>query len=313
MEKDKINRVLNNEASEQEAKEVAQWFGSVEGQLEVSNMLNDDFEAMVPHFDAPEHGERVRVRNIKVRRLWWGVAAVVAIVLVLGAAAIAWQRPMQPKVSMQTVCANRGEQIQVVLQDGTHIHLNAGSRLLFPSRFTSRNRNVVLVGEAYFEVAKNKHRPFVVDLNGASVEVLGTQFNVKAYENELVQVNLDEGHVVFHGAKQSVEMQAGERLSYDRRTCYSMLYRNTDTRMASAWKEHRLEVNGMPMQELKTMLERDYDVDINIRDAKCYEYSYSLVVKSNKLENVLKSMSLVSLICYQYDDEKGIVTISTKQ
>lgn len=312
MEKDKINRVLNNEASEQEAKEVAQWFGSVEGQLEVSNMLNADFEAMVPHFDAPEHHRRARVINNNVKH-WWRVAAVIVLAMGFGAAVMAWFQPTLQEVQMQTVYADRGEQIQVVLQDGTHIHLNAGSRLLFPSRFTSRNRNVVLVGEAYFEVTKNKHRPFVVDLNGASVEVLGTQFNVKAYENELLQVNLDEGHVVFHGAKQSVEMQAGERLSYDRRTCYSMLYRNTDTRMASAWKEHRLEVNGMPMQELKTMLERDYDVDINIRDAKCYEYSYSLVVKSNKLENVLKSMSLVSPICYQYDDEKGIVTISTKQ
>lgn len=312
MEKDKINRVLNNEASEQEAKEVAQWFGSVEGQLEVSNMLNDDFEAMVPHFDAPEHHKRARVINNNVKH-WWRVAAVIVLAMGFGAAVMAWFQPTQQEVQMQTVYADRGEQIQVVLQDGTHIYLNAGSRLVFPSRFTSRNRCVVLVGEAYFEVTKNKHRPFVVDLNGASVEVLGTQFNVKAYENELVQVNLDEGHVLFHGAKQSVEMQAGERLSYDRRTCYSMLYRNTDTRMASAWKEHRLEVNGMPMQELKTMLERDYDVDINIRDAKCYEYSYSLVVKSNKLENVLKSMSLVSPICYQYDDEKGIVTISTKQ
>lgn len=312
MEKDKINRVLNNEASEQEAKEVAQWFGSVEGQLEVSNMLNDDFEAMVPHFDAPEPHRRARVINDNVKH-WWRVAAVIVLAMGFGAAVMAWFQPTQQEVQMQTVYADRGEQIQVVLQDGTHIYLNAGSRLVFPSRFTSRNRCVVLVGEAYFEVTKNKHRPFVVDLNGASVEVLGTQFNVKAYENELLQVNLDEGHVVFHGAKQSVEMQAGERLSYDRRTCYSMLYRNTDTRMASAWKEHRLEVNGMPMQELKTMLERDYDVDINIRDAKCYEYSYSLVVKSNKLENVLKSMSLVSPICYQYDDEKGIVTISTKQ
>ncbi len=312
MEKDKINQVLNNEASEQEAREVAQWFGSAEGQLEVSELLDADLEAMVPHFDAPAHGERVRVRNIKVRRLWWGVAAVVAIVLVLGAAAIAWQRPMQPKVSMQTVCANRGEQIQVVLQDGTHIYLNAGSRLVFPSRFTSRNRCVVLVGEAYFEVTKNKHRPFVVDLNGASVEVLGTQFNVKAYENELVQVNLDEGRVLFHGAKQAIDMQAGERLSYDRQTCYSMLYRNADTRMASAWKDHRLEVNEMPMNELKTMLERNYDVDINIRDAQCYEYSYSLVVKGDKLENVLKSMSSVSPIRYRYDDEKGLVILSAK-
>lgn len=312
MEKDKINRVLNNEASEQEAREVAQWFGSAEGQLGVSLMLEADMETMVPRCDTPARDERARKINDNVSR-WWRTVAVVAMVLILGAGALLWLMPMHQEASMQTICADRGEVLQVVLQDGTHIYLNADSRLVFPGRFTRYNRSVTLIGEAYFDVVKDKHHPFIVDLNGVSVEVLGTQFNVKAYENEPLQVNLDEGHVLFRGGSKSVDMYAGERLCYDRKTSRSILYHNANTRLASAWKEHRLEVNGMSMQELKTMLERQYAVDINIRDEQCYEYSYSLVVNGNKLENVLKGMSSVSPICYRYDEEKSIVTISAKR
>lgn len=312
MEKDKINRVLNNEASEQEAREVAQWFGCVEGQLGVSLMLEADMETMVPRCDTPARDERARKINNNVSR-WWRTVAVVAMVLMLGAGALLWLMPMHQEASMQTICADRGEVLQVVLQDGTHIYLNADSRLVFPGRFTRYNRSVTLIGEAYFDVVKDKHHPFIVDLNGVSVEVLGTQFNVKAYENEPLQVNLDEGHVLFRGGSKSVDMYAGERLCYDRKTSRSILYHNANTRLASAWKEHRLEVNGMSMQELKTMLERQYAVDINIRDEQCYEYSYSLVVNGNKLENVLKGMSSVSPICYRYDEEKSIVTISAKR
>lgn len=251
-----------------------------------------------------------------VRSIWTVrhiAVACVVMALMLGAGALLWLMPMHQEASMQTICADRGEVLQVVLQDGTHIYLNADSRLVFPGRFTRYNRSVTLIGEAYFDVAKDKHHPFIVDLNGVSVEVLGTRFNVKAYENEPLQVNLDEGHVLFRGGSKSVDMCAGERLCYDRKTSRSILYHNANTRLASAWKEHRLEVNGMSMHELKTMLERQYAVDINIRDEQCYEYSYSLVVNGNKLENVLKGMSSVSPICYRYDEEKSIVTISAKR
>jgi len=308
MDKHTIDQVLKTVATEQEAKDVAEFLGSAEGQLLVSGMIDADMETMVPHFDV-DTCERTRI-NSKVKHLWWRVAAVVAMLLTLGVGAM-WMMPKmhQPEVVMQTICANRGEQIQVVLQDGTHIFLNSGSRLVFPSKFTAKNRHVNLTGEAYFKVVKDQHRPFTVDLNGVSVEVLGTQFNVSAYENEPLQVNLDEGHVLFHGAKQTVDMQTGERLEYDRLTCQSTIYRNANTQMASAWKEHRLEVSEMPMQQLINLLERRYDVHIDVRDRKCYDFCYSLAVNDGNIRTVLKRMTYVSPIRYHYDDEAQYVSI----
>lgn len=311
MDKNIIHSVLGNTATEKEARKVAQWLGEAEGQLAAADMIDADMEMMVPQMDAIACETRVRNMN-KVNR-WWRVAAVVAMVLTLGVGTmLVLPTLIEDDVVMESVCAKRGEQIQVVLQDGTRIYLNAGSQLCFPSKFTAGNRQVTLTGEAYFEVQKDKHRPFIVEMNGASVEVLGTKFNVTAYEDEPLQVNLDEGHVVFHGKNQVIDMQAGERLSYDRTSADATVYRNVDTQMASAWKEHRLEVSEMPMQDLKTMLERQYDVQINVRDEQCYQYMYSMVVTDRNLRSVLRRMSYVSPILYRYDEEKGYVVISKK-
>ena len=311
MDKNQVNRVLNDDATEQEAVQTAIWLGGAEGQLDVSDRIDADMEDMVPYYDSPARHAHMPIR--KNKSVWWYVASAVVLVLMLAGGTVMWHKQMQADIKMQTICANRGEQIHVVLSDGTHIYLNAGSRLVFPNRFMADTRTVTLVGEAYFQVEKDPQHPFVVDLNGVSVEVLGTQFDVRAYENEMLKVSLDEGHVVFHGAKQTVDMQPGEQLCYDRLTCQSVLHRHTNTLTASAWKEHRLEVDEMPMQELKTLLERNYDVDINIRDAKCLDYTYSLVVNDRDLENVLQRMSAVSPIAYRWDKEKGYVVIFAKR
>lgn len=310
MDKKIINKVLENTSTEQEAVEVAQWLGEAEGQLTISDMIDADMEKMVPRFDAFAYVKRMRDEH-KVS-VWWRVAAIAMLVLTLGAMV----EVMMPRIKVvpeQTVCSDRGEQMHVLLQDGTHIYLNAESRLVFPRVFSSKKRVVSLVGEAYFEVEKDKHHPFLVDLNGASVEVLGTQFNVSAYENEPLRVNLDEGHVVFHGANQTTDMQPGEQLVYNRQTCQTTLYRNVDTHMASAWKEHRLEVSEMPMQELEILLERRYDVKINVRDEQCYQYTYSLAASDHNLRTILKRMAYVSPILYHYDEEKGYVHIRARQ
>lgn len=305
MDKTIINKVLSGVASEKEAMDVADWFSSAEGQLQVSEMLDADFDTLVPHCDE----QRDSLHIYKKRRVWWSVASVAVIVLILGVIGVNVLSNKRQEVQWQTVCANRGEQIQVVLQDGTHIYLNAESRLVFPSKFDLNNRQVTLLGEAYFEVQKEKHRPFLVDLNGVSVEVLGTRFNVCAYENELVNVSLDEGHVLFHGEKQEVDMRPGEQLQYDRRTCQSTLRKNVNTGTASSWKEHRLEISEMAMEDLVRMLERRYDVKVDIKDPQCYDYRYSLSVKDGNLRNVLKRMSYVSPICYRYDEDTQYVSI----
>ena len=99
-------------------------------------------------------------------------------------------------VTYNTLSTPRGGQYQLVLPDGSKVWLNASSSLHFPTAFTGKNREVELTGEAYFEVAKNKEKPFHVKVNDMQVEVLGTHFNINAYEDEnAIRTSLLEGSV----------------------------------------------------------------------------------------------------------------------
>lgn len=99
------------------------------------------------------------------------------------------------KAQMLTATTPRGGTYQVTLPDGTKVWLNADSKISFPARFSRKGRKVLIEGEAYFEVAKNKKMPFIVESGGQRVEVLGTHFNVSAYQGEAIRTTLLEGSV----------------------------------------------------------------------------------------------------------------------
>lgn len=317
MEKKIIDKVLDNQGTQEEARKVAQWFGTPEGQLDAASRMDAEWEALVSERDAREqsaHADDTHVIN-KGHNIWRyinRVAAVILLILIGGAAFQMVKHYNQPAVEMREVVAQNGEQIKVMLQDGSCVHLNSGSRVSFPAVFKGATRTISLVGEAYFEVSKDARHPFIVDLSDASVEVLGTSFNVSAYDNELLRVSLDEGSVMFHGARQQVKMRPGETLTYNRDDEVAILSRRHDTQLASAWKNHRIEVNEMPMTDLINLLSRRYDVTFVVEDESCYENIYSLSMSDNDLHNVINNMAYVSPVRVNYDAENKVVTIQKK-
>lgn len=98
------------------------------------------------------------------------------------------------EVKYNTLIVPRGGEFSLELADGTRVWLNAESRLRYPVAFTGKERKVEMEGEVYFEVAKNKEKPFIVTVNGVDIRVLGTSFNVSAYQEEVV-ATLVEGKV----------------------------------------------------------------------------------------------------------------------
>ena len=115
-----------------------------------------------------------------------------------------------------TLTTPRGGQYQLTLPDGTKVWLNAASSLTFPTAFTGGSRTVEMTGEAYFEVAHDKKRPFTVKVSGQTIEDIGTQFNVNAYTGEPAQVTTllegavkVDGHLLRPGEKATVASTAG--------------------------------------------------------------------------------------------------------
>ncbi|MBO9636051.1 MAG: FecR domain-containing protein [Chitinophagaceae bacterium] len=175
-------------------------------------------------------------------------------------------------VVYNTMSTPKGRQYQLTLPDGTRVWLNAASSIHFPTVFAGKERRVQLSGEAYFEVAKDREMPFkVMARNNAEVEVLGTNFNVSAYDNEeLINTTLLEGAVRItpvattpNIAGKDVVLKPGQqaRLSVTKQAPVQLI-ENVDPDKVMAWKKGLFNFEDESLQEIMKQLERWYDIDV---------------------------------------------------
>ena len=187
-----------------------------------------------------------------------------------------------------TMSTPYGKQFSVTLPDGSMVWLNAASSLTYPITFTGRERRVSVRGEAYFEVAKNATMPFIVKADDrAEIEVLGTRFNVNAYENEKsLNTTLLEGSVKVN----NMLLRPGEQA---RVTDKVELVRNVNTEKVIAWKNGYFNFEGSDLKEMMRQLERWYNVSVKyengIPDIKL-EGEMSKDIPLTKLLEVLNKM-----------------------
>jgi len=162
------------------------------------------------------------------------------------------------EVMMNTMRTPRGGQYQLTLPDGTRVWLNAASSITYPAAFPEGNRRVAISGEVYFEVAKNKQRPFVVDVDGkTTVEVLGTGFDINAYaDEESVKTTLLEGSVKVG----SVLLRPGEQAQAGSQGVSVVHHADLDKVMA--WKNGLFNFENADLKEVMRQLARWYDIEV---------------------------------------------------
>jgi ferric-dicitrate binding protein FerR (iron transport regulator) len=201
------------------------------------------------------------------RRFYWA-AAVLAVAVMTG---IGWQlgssrRGEQEVARWCEVIAPKGQVSECVLPDGSRVWLNAGTSLSYTTEFGNENRNLQLSGEAFFKVVKNPRKPFVVSTKYLEVKVLGTSFNVKAYDNDgKIETSLEEGSVELRvptGTKQPVILKPGERAVYNI-SKKDISVGKTDVGLISAWRTGKYVFRNAGMETLVHELERLYDVKIH--------------------------------------------------
>lgn len=166
-----------------------------------------------------------------------------------------------------TMQTPKGRQFNLRLPDGTMVWLNAASSLRYPVVFSGKERRIEIQGEAYFEVAQNQHQPFIVSVNDrAEVEVLGTSFNVNAYDNESsIRTALLEGSVRVSGnmpkpGKKAVVLKPGQMARITGPENISV--EKVDTDKILAWKNGAFNFNGSGLGEIMRQLERWYDIEV---------------------------------------------------
>lgn len=206
-----------------------------------------------------------------------------------------------------SITVPRGCEFDIVLQDGTHVWLNAESSISFPMKFSSEERRVIVEGEAYFKVAKNKEVPFVVEAGAQSIIVFGTEFNVNAYEPQIV-TTLVNGSVRVHIDGQNMDMLPGEQsISSDGH----IVKRTVNTKDYTSWKEGYFVLEGQPFLYVMNSIARWYDVDILWRAPSLYDMEFrGRIPRLESLEQVLDMLEMTKEVKFRITN--GIVEIDYK-
>lgn len=195
--------------------------------------------------------------------------------------------------AMQEVCAIRGGSTKLQLPDGSMAYLFPGSKLMFPTVFKGENREVKLSGEGYFEVQHDQSMPFIVITGQLNIKVLGTEFNVRAYEGEeVVETVLVNGKVAIE-RQENGQTETLATLKPNQRSVYrvsSQQLEVTDERDLQkyiAWKKGRLVFDGDGIDEMIHQLEKWYHVEIVIADEAIRSYKFTGEFGDEPIQEVL--------------------------
>ena len=204
-----------------------------------------------------------------------------------------------PEVYYNTVSTPKGGQYQLTLSDGSKIWMNAASMLRFPTAFTGTERMVELDGEAYFEVAKNALKPFIVkSKNGMTVQILGTHFNIMAYgEEKEMKTTLIEGLVkVAHGASVAMLKPGQQAVAATGNTNNPVrINKDADIDEAIAWKNGIFQFNNADLKTVMRQIARWYDVEVNYDDRVPEKRFTGRVSRNLKASELLSGIEYVGV------------------
>lgn len=330
IEESVIDKVLDNKASPEEARKVAGWFATKEGNEYLSQRMDREteelqeemLEGVLPH-SIPEREMKARfMREIKrehgqrhTGRRWIWAAAVLLPFLLLSASLLFLvnRTGLLSEKEYAEINVPYGEQVRVILQDGSIIQLNSDSRLRYPKQFGLFSRTVELWGEGYFDVAKDENRPFTVDLQGVEVRVTGTKFNVKAYPAEPnIWVTLDEGGILFKDpTAKEYRLVPGESAEYNRRSGECLISRPENMEQISAWRTNSLNFYLTPLSEIIKVMERHYDVHFIVKDSSVLKNRFTLSTGKVNASDVLYDLEAVSNISFSQVQE-GVFEVTSK-
>ena len=195
---------------------------------------------------------------------------------------------------MEKVVA-KNEAVEVMLDDGTHLTVNQNSTIRYKKNFMTGERQVFLSGEAWFDVARDTTRPFVIDAGEALVEVLGTSFNVNAYkENPVVEITVESGLVALSAKEDQADlivMKAGSSGTYHKEQKELTLLASSDPNKLS-WKTRDLYFDGSNLREVTDLVNRVYGVNLVITNPGLASCEITVTFKDQSLDAILKVLEM---------------------
>ncbi|WP_256005178.1 FecR family protein [Pedobacter deserti] len=209
-------------------------------------------------------------------------------------------------IEFNTLSTVKGQQYQVCLPDGTKVWLNAASSITFPASFAhQKRREVRLTGEAYFEVAKDKEHPFIVNTQKQKVEVLGTHFNISAYADEATaKTTLLEGSVRVSNERETRVLLPGQQ---SQATKGDIAVSRTDLKESVAWKNGEFIFNNEALSDILKEVARWYSIEvIQLADHKDLRLS-GTISRTKNLSTVLRALEMTGNITFRVEGKKVYV------
>ena len=202
----------------------------------------------------------------------------------------------------------KGGEYQVVLADGTKVWLNSASRLIYPQSFMGKERRVVLSGEAFFDVAHDAERPFIVETSRMNVKVLGTRFNVNDYDdNEEVSTTLVNGSVeIVSGGQQAFRLVPGEQ-AYGKEN--ELEKREVNVRLYTSWIDGKFLFNNTKLEEIAKQISRWYDVEIFFSSENVKKVRFTgAIVKFKPLDDLVRMIESTSQVRFSVKGKTIVIS-----
>ena len=326
-----LRRFLRDECSEDEYRQVESWVNASENEEEVLSFIEKYWRP-----ERGEHGHEIinydeifgRIKtNIAGKEpvlkpfpagyaifsQWLKIAAVLLLpALVVGIYYLIRHQPEEQAITYEEKTNQRGQKSKISLPDGTVVWLNAASRLRYVRDFFDGRREVVLEGEAFFDVAENEQLPFKVITGEVETVALGTSFNINAFpENQSLGISLVTGKVAVSHQHQGhlaeeIILDPGEKLLFDPVTDdFTKL--NFDYRKEVSWKQGVIYFENADMEYVRATLERWFNVDFVFRNQPKRPWHFSGEFDNSSLERVLERIAYTER--FSFEISANIVTI----
>lgn len=212
--------------------------------------------------------------------------------------------PKSSEVTYNTLSTPKGGQYQVILPDGSKVWLNSETSLRFPTSFVGNERKVDLIGEAYFEVAKDKSKQFKVNVKGMEVLALGTEFNVNAYEgDEISSTTLFEGSVSVSKETERVLLKPGQNAKLNKANG-TLNQGQADLEADVAWKKGYFVFNNEEIKSIMLKLSRWYDADIEYEGNMTNKRFTVIISRRSNISEILEILENTGTIHFKIEGRR---------
>jgi ferric-dicitrate binding protein FerR (iron transport regulator) len=258
--------------------------------------------------------DQVSHKRIGFNTIFKIAAALLFIALFTFVAYYFTQNPTRKNQITQTITKEnqRGRKSTIFLKDGSIVYLNSDSKIQFPEVFDDSIRAVRLEGEAYFDIARDENKPFIVLTNDLKISVLGTSFNINAYrENEYVKISLNTGKVKVENEiikdqddAQIIKLNPGQSVAYLSKQNIFTKVSSFSSNLDLSWKDGKIVFENADLETMINRFERWYNVDFVMKNKPYFEWDYTGEFHNQTLQDVLESLSFSQSFDFKINQDK---------